>query len=158
MLSYLHKYITLSTYPSYMVDRKKIIEEILNNFYTLRQRMKEKAVKQVGEKGITQSQWFVLGIIEQGTGEKIKDISCLLEMSSSAVTQLVDGLVHNGFVIRQTDKKDRRSVKLTLSPKGKKKIQAMKDKRISGIVELFESLSDEELNTYLALHKKIITQ
>jgi len=155
MLRYLPKYVwsILNIYP--MADRKKIIEEILNGFYTIRQRMKEKATKQIGKSLITQSQWFVLSIIEQGTGEKVKDISCLLEMSSSAVTQLVDGLVHNGFVIRKTNKNDRRAVRLTLSLKGKKQIQAMKEKRINGVVELFESLSDEELHTYLTLHKKI---
>ena len=138
-----------------MINRKHVIEEILNSFYAIRHKMKGKAGSSGPRNPITHSQWFVLGIIEHCKKTNIKDISESLRMSSSAATQLVDGLVQNGYVMRQNNPKDRRSVQLELSPKGKKQITAMKEKRMKEMAILFEALSDSELTTYLRLLVKI---
>ena len=141
-----------------MVNRKQLIEEILASFHSFRHKMKTKASNTQKESRITHSQWFVLGIIEHCKDASIKDISGMLGMSSSAVTQLVDGLVKSGYVLRQDDPKDRRSVQLEVSPKGKKQIGVMREKRINQMSKLFDALSDSELETYLQLHKKIINK
>ena len=141
-----------------MVNRKQLIEEILASFHSFRHKMKTKAPNSRKESRITHSQWFVLGIIEHCKDASIKDISETLGMSSSAITQLVDGLVKSGYVLRQDDPKDRRSVQLGVSPKGKKQIGVMREKRINQMSKLFDALSDSELETYLRLHKKIINK
>lgn len=140
-----------------MKNRKQLIEEILNSFHGLRHKMKAKSFN-LEKNRITHSQWFVLGIIEHCKGASIKDISGMLEMSSSAVTQLVDGLVKNGYVLRHDNPKDRRSLQLEVSPKGKKQIGVLKEKRINEMSKLFDALSDRELKIYLRLHKKIMSK
>ena len=77
-------------------------------------------------------------------------------MSSSGVTQLVDGLVQSGYVTRQIDTSDRRSVQLELSVKSAKQLAAMKEKRINEMAKLFEVLTDKELETYARLHSKVM--
>ena len=76
-------------------------------------------------------------------------------MSSSAVTQFVDGLVESGYVTRQEDPHDRRSVQLELSPKGKEHIADTKERRLSEMAGLFDVLTDSELEEYARLQKKI---
>ena len=141
-----------------MANRKQLIEDILSGFHAIRHKMKAKAVHSGLKNRITHSQWFVLGIIEHCKKTNIKDVSEALGMSSSAATQLVEGLVQSGYVVRRADPKDRRAVELALSLKGKKRIATMREKRLHEMAKVFDALSDGELQTYVRLHKKITSK
>lgn len=141
-----------------MADRKQLIERILHSFHAIQNQIKAKAGNLGHKNGITHSQWFILKIIEHYKNRSIKDIAGTLEISSSAATQLVDGLVKSGYVIRQEDPKDRRSVRLELSAKGKKHLIATNEKRITEMAGLFDALTDKELEEYLRLQKKILSK
>lgn len=141
-----------------MKNRKKLIEEIMANFHAMRNKMHTRVMQPMSKNRITHSQIFVLAIIEQHHNIGLKEISKMLNISSSAATQLVEGLVENGYVVRKSDSKDRRALQLNLSVIGRKHIAELKNKRIKIIATLFDSLSDEELETYLKLHKKILSK
>ncbi len=121
-----------------MEDRKKAIQEIINNFQIVKNRMHAKLMSEPN--AITNSQWFVLDIIDRHADFGIKDVSLMLGISSSAATQLVNSLVDNGYVARSQDLKDRRGLNLALSKKGKKMCliilfvlpQSFQTKRLSG--------------------------
>jgi len=138
-----------------MNKRKQLVEGILHSFHAIHHEIKARAAHLGHQNGIIHSQWFVLKIIEHYKNRSIRDIAETLGISSSAATQLVDGLVRSGYVTRQEDPKDRRSVRLGLSPKGKKHITATNEKRITEMAGLFDALTDSELEEYLRLQKKI---
>lgn len=139
-----------------MSARNQLIEEILHSFHAIRNITKTRALHLGHQNHITHSQWFVLTVIEHFKKRSIKDIAETMEMSSSGATQLVDGLVQGGFVTRKEDPNDRRLVQLELSPKGKKHIAATKEMRINEMAEIFDTLSDKELEEFVRLHKKIL--
>lgn len=141
-----------------MSKRSQLIEEVLHSFHTIRNITKVKAASFAHQNHITHSQWFVLSMIQHFKKRSIKDIAQAMEMSSSAATQLVDGLVQNGFVTRSEDPKDRRLVQLKLSSKGKKHIGATMEKRIAEMAEIFDALTDHELEEFVRLHNKIISK
>ena len=138
-----------------MSTRIQLIEEILHSFHAIRNITKNKSLHLGDKSRITHSQWFVLTMIEHFNKKSVKDIAEAMEMSSSAATQLVDPLVQGGYVIRQEDPEDRRLVQLELSPKGKKHIAATKNKRINEMAEIFDALTDKELEEFVRLHKKV---
>ncbi|MDP2671627.1 MAG: MarR family transcriptional regulator [bacterium] len=141
-----------------MSTRDQLIEEILHSLHAIRNHIKAKAVHLGHQNHITHSQWFILKTIEHYKSVSIKDIAETLGMSSSAATQLVDGLVQAGFVIRQENPNDRRLVRLELSPKGKRHIAATKENRITEMAQVFDALNDKELAGYLKLQKKILSK
>ena len=141
-----------------MSTREQLIEEILHSFHATRNITKAKATSLGYQNHITHSQWFVLTMIEHFKKTNIKYIAEAMEMSSSAATQLVDGLVQNGYVTRLEDPNDRRLVQLTLSPKGKTHIAATKGKRINEMAVIFDDLSDKELKLFVRLFKKITSK
>lgn len=141
-----------------MTKRKQLIGDILHSFHAIRNITKAKAASLGHRNHITHSQWFVLTMIDRFKKRSIKDIAEAMEMSSSAATQLVNVLVQAGLVIRQEDPKDRRSVQLELSPKGKKHIAATKEKRITEMANIFDALTDSELEEYVRLQKKITSR
>ena len=138
-----------------MATRKKLVEEIIASFHAIKNKMHPRIMQLGGKGSITHSQLFVLAIIEQHHDIGVKEISKKLNISSSATTQLIDALVNNGYVIRKTDSKDRRALLLGLSTKGQKHIANLKNKRIKMISDLFDVLTDKELEIYLMLHKKM---
>lgn len=141
-----------------MTDRKQHIEGILHSLHAIQNQIKAEAGRLGHQNGIAHSQWFALKIIEHYKNRSVKDIAETLGISSSAATQLVDGLVRKGYVRRREDPKDRRSVRLEPSPKGKKHIAVTSGKRITEMAGLFDALTDSELAEYLHLQRKILSK
>ncbi len=140
-----------------MLNRKKLIEEIMANINAMRNKIHFTITQKTAKHRITHSQWFALCLINEHKNLGIKEISKILGITSSAATQLVDGLVNSDYVARKTNTSDRRSLQLCLSKKGQKHIKNMKQNYMKTMQVLFKALSDNELKTYLALHKKILT-
>jgi len=126
------------------------------DFQAVGNKLQAKVLQSEHDNLVTFSQWFVLAIVEQHCDIGIKELSKMLGNSSSATTQLVDGLVDKGYVERNDDPKDRRALQLKLSVKGKKYIIEKKKKHMKNIVKLFDVFSNRELVVLLKLHKKII--
>ena len=133
------------------------MEQIINNFHIIKNKMYAKVVIEHSNI-ITNSQWFVLCIIDKHPDFSIKDISKILSISSSAATQLVNGLVKKGYVIRTRNTKDKRGLHLIISPKGKKQIMVITRKHIQFAEKLFSPLNEKELNQYITLQNKIISK
>ena len=104
---------------------------------------------------ITPSQWGVIMLIGQREKVSVKEVANTLQISSSAATQLVDGLVKSGYVMREEHTEDRRTVVLTLSKKTQKQIEKMKSGMVQKFLEMFEVLTDKEFEQFFFLHKKI---
>lgn len=73
----------------------------------------------LGPYGITIVQSWVLLYLSNNDGSSLKDIAAALQLDSPVVTGLIDRLVKEDLVNRQEDPIDRRSVKISLTPKGR---------------------------------------
>jgi DNA-binding MarR family transcriptional regulator len=139
-----------------MINRKQKVKELLENFYSLRRMMVFHTSSRLKIPRITSSQWGVLMFVEQRNESTVKDVAQALGISSSATTQLVDGLVASGYIVRKTSTEDRRTVALTLSTKTQKQVEKMKKEGLQKFLKLFEVLNDKEFDQYLLLNKKIV--
>lgn len=110
------------------------------------------------KKAPTHAQMWIMVIITQAGENRIhiKDLAEHLRMTSSAVTQLVDGLVKEKLLLRTEDPADRRKISVSLTPQGRKKLEEAKQQKFLTISKLFESLSDKEIEHLYAIQKKII--
>lgn len=139
-----------------MTNRKEKFEEFLKGFQSLRRTMAFKPVGPQKMPRITPSQWGVLMLLQERDAS-VKDVAESLQVSSSAATQLVDGLVKSGYVQRDEHAEDRRAVALTLTKKTKEHIETMKSHASAKFLKMFEGLNDKEFNQYVALNRKIIS-
>jgi DNA-binding MarR family transcriptional regulator len=105
---------------------------------------------------ITPSQGFVLHFVAKSKGCSVKEIAERLYISSSAATQLIDGLVRNGLLVKNDNPDDGRSSILTLTEKARGQFSRMKEHGLGKMKGLFSVLSDEELEIYLKLNRKIM--
>lgn len=116
--------------------------------------MAKHAYRSRGEFSITPSQWMALyAIREHPSG--IKEIAEALGVTSSAATQLVDGLARKGLVVRAGVVGDRRALTVKIAKKHEKQMRDTMEMGMEHFKAMFEILSDRELAQYAALNKKI---
>src|ERR1035437_6187060 len=137
-----------------MINRKKTIEDLLQDMHAMRHKLMVGYTAKK-ETVITPSQGFVLRFVAKNSFTNVKAITQALNVTSSATTQLVDGLVEKGYLIRSVDSKDKRITTLSLSLKAKKLFKAFKEKGLQKMTTLFDVFTDEELTHYATLNKKI---
>lgn len=136
--------------------RKIKIEKLLENFGSLKRHLVFHSTHSRKVPRITPSQWRLLMMVKQQGESTVKEVAAALGISSSAATQLVDGLVASGYVVRETDVKDRRAVVLTLSKKTEAQVDKMRKQTLEKFYNFFKVLNDKELDQYILLNKKIV--
>ncbi len=103
---------------------------------------------------ITPSQWLAMSAIADGA-RTVKAVAAELRVSSSAATQLVDGLVKTGYVIRSQAKEDKRETELALSKDSEKGIKEVKRQKMEQFEKVFSVLTEKELDEFAQLMKKL---
>ncbi|MFA5308504.1 MAG: MarR family transcriptional regulator [Dehalococcoidales bacterium] len=138
-----------------MLDRRSQIEGILQSFHAIRHRLLTGTYILSAKNQIPNSQWMVLRIVYQNEGIGVKELSRMLGISSSAATQLVNSLVKKGHLVREVNLEDRRALKIRPSKKTKELIDISNTQALGKVYSLFDVLSDEELQKYCDLSKKV---
>lgn len=83
----------------------------------------------------------------------LKDIAKSVKVTPGAASQMVDFLVKKGLVIRKTNENDRRAVIISLSDKGKEIIENARKSFETITDEIFESISQEDEETFVRVLK-----
>jgi DNA-binding MarR family transcriptional regulator len=73
--------------------------------------------------GITTEQWRVLTCIKSRGPLRPSDLASILERSPNSISMLVDRMVKAGLVKRTRDRKDRRTVFVSMTDKGKEAVE-----------------------------------
>ncbi|MGH2456623.1 MAG: MarR family winged helix-turn-helix transcriptional regulator [Candidatus Limnocylindria bacterium] len=94
-------------------------------------------------RSLTYQQYNVLRIIRSEGPVAPGQIARRLLVSAPVVTRLAGGLVDAGLVERNQDARDRRGVSLVLSPRGRRKVAAMRRDLLAAAAELIQPLPDE---------------
>lgn len=126
---------------------KKIRTELMENLTktaTLMDLNFEKFYKQFG---LTRVQFYALYLIESMDEEGIP-LSLLgekMSVSRANITTLIDRMEKRGFVRREYDSRDRRSIKLSSTQKGKEILKEIIPDREKFITDIFSFLNEKEL-------------
>ena len=94
-------------------------------------------------------------LMKEKEGISVKDIADSLHITPGAVTQIVDGAVKMGIVIRAEDPNDRRSQRISLSEKAKSKIEQFKRNNFEKLEPKFTALTDKEVSQLTSLLTKV---
>ena len=83
--------------------------------------------QQLSQYEVTWPQWMVLNVLYHNLGQTPVKIAECIGVDRSAITRLVDRLENKGFVEREHDKLDRRSIKLHITDSGKQIMDSIND-------------------------------
>jgi DNA-binding MarR family transcriptional regulator len=99
-----------------------------------------------GKFGITLEQFHILRHIRRGC-QSVGELAEKKQISRSAVSQAVEGLVAKGLVTRRQESEDRRCVLLELSPRASEVLDANYEENRLWMMGQMAGLSREELQT-----------
>jgi DNA-binding MarR family transcriptional regulator len=92
---------------------------------------------------LTYQQYNVLRMIDTMGPQTQADVARRLMVTAPVVTRLASALVDAGLVARLADARDRRTVRLELTPKGRRQARAMRRDLLAAAHELLEPLPEE---------------
>jgi DNA-binding MarR family transcriptional regulator len=93
---------------------------------------------------ITPGGMYVLGSLKRNGTQSMSDIGKCLSMPKPHVTVIVDKLIEEGYVERQSDPNDRRVVNILLTEKGLEDFENIKQEISENLKLKLSKLSDEE--------------
>jgi DNA-binding MarR family transcriptional regulator len=93
---------------------------------------------------LTRSQVLVLYYIEQHPGCYMGEVAKVLDVSVSAITQVVDRLEQKRYVIRGTDPSDRRIYTLNLTSGGQAQVSELRVLQIEGLEEVLGKMAPRD--------------
>ena len=87
----------------------------------------------------------------------MRDLAKSFSITPPAATLLVDSMVKDRLIKRIVDVKDRRIVRVALTPHGKSIIERGMEHRTDVMKEIFSALTQEERSQLITILKKLIT-
>lgn len=110
------------------------------------------------KEAITFQQMGLLMFISERQPVMGKDIARHLGQSASSITQIVEGLVKDGYVMREQDTKDRRIVYLRLTKAGSGKVERLAALRRAIFIASAKALTDTELRSERDNNRKVLAE
>ncbi|ASR47181.1 MarR family transcriptional regulator [Paenibacillus kribbensis] len=104
---------------------------------------------------LTAIQHLVLSVLNERPSIGLSELADIARMGCSSMSGVIDRLAKAGYVARERDEHDRRSLVLSLTPEGKdtmQKVDAMWMERILPILDI----PKEQLDMVLDIHKQMI--
>lgn len=138
------------------MEREKCIHEIVESLRQTQRSACGRLAKVPGV-SVTPSQWALLNLIYDKKGISTKELSEMMHVSKSAVTQLANDLEKKGYLSRTSDPKDKRTINIVPTPKCNRMMSSIQKSFAARFALMFNKLSDSQLRTLNDLHKKIAT-
>lgn len=107
---------------------------------------------------LTPEQWSVLYRVRENDGLIQKDLAEISGKDKPTTTRILDVLEAKGFVTKQAGKNDRRSFHVFITEKGKEIADAIEPIEYQTVVDVSESLTDEEYEQMLHILDKLNQQ
>lgn len=100
---------------------------------------------------ITLPQFFALAFLQKEGESKMTDLAHFLHVTTAATTGIVDRLVRDGYVIRESGAEDRRIIKIRTTAKGNELVKKVNEQRKRMIINIFGRISGKDRKDYLRI-------
>lgn len=138
------------------MKREVLLDQFVDLTKSMMKAWKAELFAHIGDSNLSFAQVGIMMALQRHEPCSQRELADDLDISRSAVTQMLEGLIENGFVYRQDDPNDRRISKLALSASGTQMVRELDKLRKQFFGRLTRDLSDEELIHFISLNQKII--
>lgn len=104
---------------------------------------------------VTLPQFFILNFLDEKGEAKMSELASIMQVTTAAMTGVVDRIVKYGYVKRVYDPEDRRIIKVRLTPKGKELVNKVNLQRKQMLISIFGKLSEKDRQDYLRVLRSI---
>jgi DNA-binding MarR family transcriptional regulator len=104
---------------------------------------------------ITLPQFLILNLLHGLNEARMTELAKFMKVTTAAMTGIVDRLVRDGYVSRHYEPKDRRIIKIRLTPKGDKLVNKANQERRQMLLNVFGKISGQDRRDYLRILTRI---
>lgn len=140
------------------MDKSRIFDfaDELNQIVpVIHREMIRRQIDEIHKGKITFQQILILEFLERSGQLKMSEIAGFMDVSTAAVTGIVERLVRERYVERVYDKKDRRVIRIQLTLKGGQIVTKASEQRRNMMIKLFQKVSVADRASYLRIIKQI---
>lgn len=98
---------------------------------------------------------YLLQILARHDSLTVTELAEKLKVKNFTASRMISRLAAQNLVQREPSLDDRRVVKVSVTPQGKKKLQAIEDFNYNALVANFNSLKEEDIQTLMDSLKKM---
>lgn len=127
------------------------IEQLLRQVY----RKLKNDIHTIFRNEISHNEFTVLKLISKENSIKATEVSNILNVSASHITNVTDSLVKKGLLTRNRSEVDRRVVDLVVTDQGQALLSDLGEKKSDYFFSKLNRFTDEELEDFIRLLKKL---
>ncbi|HUC31267.1 MAG TPA: MarR family transcriptional regulator [Candidatus Paceibacterota bacterium] len=132
------------------------MEELISHMFIMGRLMRDKMNKNVGTGQCTMLEFETLKYVKDSGKPHMREVAKNFHVTPPAATLLIDTLVKAKLLARILDPKDRRSVRVVVTAKGKQLLERGMTKKVNELKKTFGILTPAERTHFVAVLKKII--
>ena len=119
-------------------------EDLLEAVSAIRRAVRRRVGRPVELSVLTGAQLELVRLLRREPGVSIADAAARLRVAPNTVSTLVGQLADAGVLERRSDESDRRVVRLTLNPGIRRRVDAVRDRRLDALGDAMSRLSADE--------------
>ncbi|MFA5147076.1 MAG: MarR family transcriptional regulator [Candidatus Omnitrophota bacterium] len=100
---------------------------------------------------VTMPQFVILNFLKREGELTMTEIARFLNVTTAAVTGIIDRLVRERYAVRMSDPKDRRIVRIKMTPKGTRVVDSIHQHQHRMLIDIFGRITQEEREQYLKI-------
>jgi DNA-binding MarR family transcriptional regulator len=117
----------------------------------------KRLTKELHKNEITLPQFFILEFLAREGESKMTELAHSMNVSTAAMTGIVDRLVRDSYAERIFDPNDRRTIKVKLTNGGTSVVKKICERKQQMIVKVFGRISEADREQYLRVLNQIKT-
>lgn len=119
--------------------------QLANVLGLLRRGLRRRQREMFGDPGLHMPEGELLRVVRDHPDIRVGDAARALGIAPNTASTLIHKLVASGLVSRESDPRDKRVSKLSLSPEGEQWVRGMRDHRLTVLLRAMESMDPDKL-------------
>ena len=136
--------------------RKTDMEALVSHVFLMGRMMRDRLHKDAGAGQCSLVEMEALRYIKEAGKPHMREIAKNFHVTPPAATLMIDGLVKAKFLARVFDPKDRRTIRVTLTARGRQLLERGMARKAGAIKKIFGSLTTAERAEFISIIGKII--
>jgi len=138
------------------LHNNETIQRLFTSFREVNQAFHHSMMHTTQRLGITTIQFFVMKIVAEHPGIGLNELAEKIYSVTSTTSGIVERMVRAGWLSRERPPSNRRSIRLTLTPKGEDLWSQVSERRQSEMAAAFSRLAREDVDHLQRIHKQIV--
>lgn len=139
-----------------MTRKHTNMEELISHMFIMGRVMRDRVHKNGGIGQASLLEFETLKYVKDAGQPHMREVARNFHVTPPAATLLIDSLVKAKLLARVLDPKDRRSIRVSLTPRGRQLLERGITKKVNELKKMLSLLTPTERSQFVAILKKII--